>query len=521
MKKPKINTSLPAYLSDFASEENEKFSRAKLKVFYIGETADHRLFTENFAKELIKTLPYTPVVTQYDAEEDDFNGHAAEQNIYGIVDPCGKVSFEEEDGKQWAVCDVVLYTERRDMVGTIAKKIPGMAQSLEMDPKTVQYTVNYDKKMKIKNIEFTKGEFVGVSVLGKKQRPAFTGSAFFNANNEDFQHKMEILKDYCQTKEERGIVMNETMNFVELSWGEKSKTIFEALEARYGQYCVYPVDWFDNCVVAQIYFEQTDEVVLTRIYFTVNEDGTVELGDAEKVRVSYETVVNKPTEEVNAEVIEEETKEVNAEEIETETTEEVVEAEEQVEATEQQEEAAEEPKEEVTEEDAVENATVEEEIVEAETEEIEEEKQPVEEEKEEIAENLESAQEENAQDSIVEETTVLNNEEEGDAEFEEAANSSTLTDSERQELESLKRDKKRELISSYENDLSEEILNEFSEKIDSFEVEDLENELAKTYRREQQKSKSSKIRTFSILPVAGERTEKQHLADLVNKYKSK
>ena len=50
MRKVKVQTNLPAYLSDFVSEPNEKFSRAKLKVFYIGETADKRLFTEKFAK---------------------------------------------------------------------------------------------------------------------------------------------------------------------------------------------------------------------------------------------------------------------------------------------------------------------------------------------------------------------------------------------------------------------------------------------------------------------------------------
>ncbi|MBR4328766.1 MAG: hypothetical protein IKP71_02845, partial [Candidatus Riflebacteria bacterium] len=62
MNKIKINTNIPAYLTDFTSTENEKFTRAKLKVFYIGETADHRLFPEKFSKKVIKTLPYTPVV---------------------------------------------------------------------------------------------------------------------------------------------------------------------------------------------------------------------------------------------------------------------------------------------------------------------------------------------------------------------------------------------------------------------------------------------------------------------------
>jgi hypothetical protein len=100
------------------------------------------------------------------------------------------------------VCDVVLYTKRPDKVGEIAEKIIGHKQSLELDPKTVKYTVNYDEKRHFKNIEFTAGTFIGVSVLGEDQRPAFTGSEFFNYN-EDFSKKMEILRNYCERKNDQ------------------------------------------------------------------------------------------------------------------------------------------------------------------------------------------------------------------------------------------------------------------------------------------------------------------------------
>jgi len=95
------NFSWPATLSFSADNgnENERFSRGKLKVFFKGETADHRLFSDNFSEEVIKSLPYTPIVSYYDEEKQDFVGHATEQAIYGIVDPCGEINFEEgEDG---------------------------------------------------------------------------------------------------------------------------------------------------------------------------------------------------------------------------------------------------------------------------------------------------------------------------------------------------------------------------------------------------------------------------------------
>ena len=192
MKRNKINFRWPATLS-FVTEsekENERFSRGKLKVFYKGETADHRFFSNEFSEELIKSLPYTPIVSHYDEKKDDFVGHATEQDIYGIVDPRGEITFEtDENDVTWAVCDTIYYTERPDKVGEIAKKIEGHSQSLELDPHTVKYTVNYDERKHFKNIEFTAGHFIGVSVLGNDQEPAFTGSAFF-ASNEQFKQKM-------------------------------------------------------------------------------------------------------------------------------------------------------------------------------------------------------------------------------------------------------------------------------------------------------------------------------------------
>lgn len=113
---------------------------------------------------------------------------------------------------------MVLYTERPDTVGEIAKKIVGHSQSLELDPRTVKYIVNYDERKHFKNIEFTAGTFVGVSVLGDDQEPAFTGSAFFESN-EQFNKKMEILRNYCEGKTDphQGEEKMEIKDFLKLS----------------------------------------------------------------------------------------------------------------------------------------------------------------------------------------------------------------------------------------------------------------------------------------------------------------
>lgn len=297
MKKQVINFSWPAQLSDFAKDTvQENFSRGKLKVFYKGETADHRFFSDSFSEELIKSLPYTPVVSYYDEEKEDFVGHATEQQVLGIVDPCKEPSFEEdEEGKVWCICDVVLYTERPDKVGDLAKKIVGHKQSLELDPSSVQYKINYDEKKHFKNIEFTAGKFVGVSVLGNDQKPAFTGSAFFTCD-ENFENKMKLLREYCEKQndpqEEGGNEMN-LQEFMKLSWGEISTKVEQAIAKEYENdaYC-YIVDMFEDAAIVRFYYYMENGSKLMKIKYSCDESGNVSLGDIVEVRVAYEEVVN-------------------------------------------------------------------------------------------------------------------------------------------------------------------------------------------------------------------------------------
>lgn len=292
-KRKPINFRWPATLS-FVTEsdsENERFSRGKLKVFYKGETADHRFFSDEFSEELIKSLPYTPIVSHYDEKKDDFVGHATEQDIYGIVDPRGEITFEtDSDNVTWAICDTIYYTERPDKVGEIAKKIEGHSQSLELDPSTVKYTINYDERKHFKNIEFTAGHFIGVSVLGNDQEPAFTGSAFF-ASNEQFQQKMEILKNYCEGKTDQ---LGETKNmdvteFLKLSWGDICAKVSDAVNQEYGnEYYTYAVDFYDDCGIYRFYSYIDGSIKLMKLFYTLSDDGEVTLGKIVETHVVYE-----------------------------------------------------------------------------------------------------------------------------------------------------------------------------------------------------------------------------------------
>lgn len=510
MKKQAINFSWPATLSDFSTDTaNENFSRGKLKVFYKGETADHRFFSDAFSEELIGSLPYTPVVSYYDEEKDDFVGHATEQQILGIVDPCREPSFvEDEDGTSWCVCDVVLYTERPDKVGDLAKKIVGHSQSLELDPSSVKYTINYDEKKHFKNIEFTAGRFVGVSVLGDDQQPAFTGSSFF-AYDEQFENKMKLLREYCETKEDQTQSGGQEMNFNEfmkLSWGDISFKVNDAIMKEYENDAYTAlVDMFDDSAIVRFYYYVGGDQKLMRVHFSCDENGVVTLGDVNEVHMTYEDVEEPKKEETGVTQATESKTDVEEEVVEEIAEEEVVEMESTAEETTEAESLEE--TEEVTETEDVK-------VEEAVTEEVAEEKTfETTEETEETTETEEIVDAASTEDSDATPTNeevaqVVNAEVTTDEKkvsvedetIEETTSSSTsFTESERAEFEALKREEKIRLVDSYKGDLSEESIDHFMANIDAFDKKDLEVELLKAYKdRPIQKP----IRAFSLADIS-------------------
>ena len=537
MKKQVINFSWPAQLSDFAKDTvQENFSRGRLKVFYKGETADHRFFSDSFSQELIKSLPYTPVVSYYDEDKEDFVGHATEQQILGIVDPCIEPSFEEdEDGKIWCVCDVVLYTERPDKVGDLAKKIVGHKQSLELDPSSVQYKINYDEKKHFKNIEFTAGRFVGVSVLGDDQKPAFTGSAFF-ACDENFESKMKILREYCekqvdQPENEGGNEMN-LQEFMKLSWGEVSTKVEQAVAKEYENdaYC-YVVDMFEDAAIVRFYYYMENGSKLMKINYTCDESGNVCLGDIVEVRVTYEEVVVASNTATCTEV--EEVGVENATEVEDKEDEEskVVEEDEEKEEEsfvdseekEEEEEVTEKPSEDETEEEE----TFSEEEVKEDEEESTKESEKDEEEEDEVVHAAcgDEVEEEDEEQSTADAADVSNAEvtetervvSDGNEQVSEETNTSSasFTQSERAEFEALKREKKVNLLNSYKEILSEEEFNKFLGSIDSFDEKDLEIELLKAYKASKDKE-PKKARAFAFAPILNQKNaEKSSLDDFI------
>ena len=508
-------------MSDFAAVNddtpNEVFSRGKLKVFYKGETADHRYFSDAFAEKLLKSLPYTPIVSYYDEEAKDFRGHSPEQAIYGIVDPCRQPHFEkDDDGKEWCVCDVVIYTERAGKIGEIAKQIVGHKQSLERTD--AKYVINYDAHRHFKNIEFTDGKFVGVSVLGNDQEPAFTGSQFFTAEaQETLEAKLKLLRDYCSQAAQENLDQKEkTSNggfsmqitnyseFRKLTWGETATKLDETLTKEYGNEAYTSIeDREDGFVYVKFYSYLDGSVSLYRIQYSLADDGSVQLGDRKPVRRTWEVIPEKaetspaaataeeaPVDEVVSSVAEDpqdgkdaavatvaENNESKAEaEVKADVVASVVKA---TEATTTEVATPEEtkPSEEVAEtEKAVETVA---------------------------GENLTAVENATATREVSPATlnTAIGANEEENAEGEQSseqqnnnhsASASTLDQSEREEFEALKKQEKLNFLTSYKDKLSDEDFQRFAAELDNYSSkESLEVEILRAALAHSQEEKSS------------------------------
>ncbi len=508
-----INYSWPVQLLDFSKDTDQgNYSRGKLKVYYEGETADHRLFSEKFSKKLVKTLPYTPIVSYWDSEKEDFVGHATEQQILGIVDPCVEPTFEKDDKDvNWCVCDVVFYTERPDQVGELAKKIVGHPQSLELDPSTVKYTINYDEKRHFKNIEFTDGTFVGVSVLGYDQQPAFTGSAFFTYN-EDFENKMKKLREYCENgyKEKGGQIMD-FKQFMKLSWGEICTKVDEKIYEEYGNEAfTMVIDCYNDSVIVRFYSYIDGSNKLFRINYSCDENGIVTLGDVTEVHITYEDVASQteqPSESTNMADTGASTTSGQTETGAEQNSNDVNTMEKEPEQPAAQEEAT--SKEEFTNTDPA--------ATESSDPKVDTNQEPnsssVSSSNQDVFAN--SASETNADDP---EQLEQKESESHETDPQENSSSTSFAQSEREEYEALKREKKLNILASYKDTLSEEQYADFTARINDFSESSLELELLKIYK--EQKDNSNPVeRVFNTyVPLNNNNSDSDTLDSIVRKH---
>lgn len=247
---------------------NDTISKARCRIFYTGLNRNGTYITDEFAKELLTSVPYTPVKGIFLEEgEKDFSGHGDsndEGKIYGIVPENPNAAFEshlDEDGQTrlYACVDILLYTA----IYKEAKQIVGKSQSMELYRPSVEG--NFELIEGQRAFKFTKGKFLGLQILGNDVEPCFEGAQFF-ALYEDFSNLFKKLEEFNK-KKTGGCNM------------ELRKQIMELLNPQADQEIK-----FDVLKVADYYaiFYNYDEKSTFKVNFSIEEEKVI-LGEKEQV----------------------------------------------------------------------------------------------------------------------------------------------------------------------------------------------------------------------------------------------
>ena len=265
---------------------------------------------------------------------------------------------------------------------------------------------------------------------------------------------------------------------------------------------------FEDSAIVRFYSYLDGSTKLMRIKYSCDENGAITLGTVNEVHISYEDIP-AAIEETG---VKQATVMGSIEGPVTETSEEenVVETQTQAEEVEQPatEEAFETP---VVAETPVEETSESAPVVEENV--VHEEPTTVVDET--FTEEVSEAPVTNAEVTETTEKVSVDNEQ-----IEEENSSTTsFAESERAEFEALKREKKINLLDSYKDYLTDEEYNNFTENINSFELNALEMELLKKYKVYTEKTPKT-MRAFALSSPFKENA-KQGLDDVVRKYLSK
>ena len=270
----------PTLLSDV-------LSKRRVRIFYKYENRNLTYITDEFAEELISSLPYTPVKGIY--EDQDFQAHGvvnSEGKIYGIVPQDMNFAWEphvDEDGVErvYACCDVYIFSALYPEAETIKFK----GQSMELFKPTLKYHHEIIKGQRY--TVFEHGCFIGLQVLGDKFEPCFEGAAFYSLGSSEVEKLrdsindvIEKIKSYSYKGEERMIIPN-----FKISDDQKFEALWTLLNPNYNE----EQGWQVNCSICNVYdnycifFNYEDRNSYRAYYTKDNENDSVKIDSIEKV----------------------------------------------------------------------------------------------------------------------------------------------------------------------------------------------------------------------------------------------
>lgn len=264
-------------------------SKCRVRIFYRGMNRNRTFISEDFANQLIASLPYAPVKGIFDYESVDYTDHgdrSEEGRIYGLVMAEPNFAWEDhedDDGvvRSYACADVLVYTA----LYPEAKIVLNSSQSMEIYPKTLKGSWKISEIDNQPYFNFEQGSLLGLQILGQDTEPCFEGSAFFSLKeNEPY---LELAN--CMSK-----------NNIQEENEEMEKTLFQILEGEQASLISEKLNpnFSETGTVEKVVISMTDNSVVcydmeTKSYqnisFSVAEDGGINVGEATPVSAMFST----------------------------------------------------------------------------------------------------------------------------------------------------------------------------------------------------------------------------------------
>ena len=262
-------------------------SKARCRIFYKYENRNGTYITDEFAEKLINSLPYTPVKGIYDEFNEDYTDHGEKRNlgrIYGIVPENPNFSWENHLDEDGV--------ERQYACTDVyifsalyeeAGQIVGKSQSMELYQPSIKGDWTIINGKKL--FKFEDGCFLGLQVLGDEVEPCFEGASFFSLYNE-LKNMVQQLKKYSLNFDKGGMSEVAKLNF-KLSDSQKHDAIWALLNDKYTEEGHWEItyticDIYDDYALVYNYETGSHE----QVYYTKNDaTDSVELGKRKKCYV--------------------------------------------------------------------------------------------------------------------------------------------------------------------------------------------------------------------------------------------
>ena len=272
---------------------NDVTSKARCRIFYKYGNRNGTYITDEFAEKLLSTIAYAPVKGIF--EYDDYTDHGtrrSEGRIYGIVPENYHLAWEAHVDEDGVERT---YACVDVIIFTALYKEANDIVGKSQSMELYEPSIQYHKQIidGQQYIVFDDGCFLGLQVLGDEVEPCFEGAAFFSLR-ENIEQAISKIQELANTFTKKGGKEEVKVNF-KLSDSDKYEQIFNLLNTNFNE----EGNWTITYGIGEIYDDyalvynlETKEVF--RAYYQKGED-TVTLGDMKKVYIIDVTEEEKVT----------------------------------------------------------------------------------------------------------------------------------------------------------------------------------------------------------------------------------